>query len=153
MNEEQDLERQVGEVLRRMPMRRAPSGLAARVMEAVGAHQRLPWWRLAYWSWPAWARVLLISWLVGMAAGLVALGFLGGEWAAAQVAGWGSRGAALWNPIQVLGEAGLVVLRQVLRPWLLGAWAVSLVMYLFCLGAGTAYFRLVWRRVESGAQS
>ncbi|HOX02987.1 MAG TPA: hypothetical protein P5555_11560 [Candidatus Paceibacterota bacterium] len=147
MNPEQELERQVGDVLRRMPARRAPADLAVRVMEAVAARQRLPWWRQAYWSWPAWARALMGGGLGGLAVAMVALGFWGGGWAMEWVGGWGGRGAAVWNAIQLLGQAGTGAFRQILQPWLLGVWAVSLVMYLFCLGAGTAYFRLTWRRI------
>ena len=77
-NESQKLETAVHTLLRRMPDRRAPSGLEGRVLAEIARRAALPWWRKSFAHWPASMRLVFVagSALAGFAAvtGLVALG-------------------------------------------------------------------------------
>ena len=58
--ERDDLERAAVRALERLPLRRAPSQLEARVLAEIERRAALPWWRLGFAGWPAAAQASLI---------------------------------------------------------------------------------------------
>lgn len=61
--EHRELERSVDAALRAQPMRRAPPGLTARVLEQIERRRAAPWWRKGFlhWPWAARGGLLLAS--------------------------------------------------------------------------------------------
>jgi len=55
------LERLVGQALRELPLRRAPSNLESRVFVELARRAAMPWWQRSFLQWPRAARVLLLS--------------------------------------------------------------------------------------------
>ena len=69
-----ELERLVGQALRGLPMRRAPSNLESRVFGELARRAAMPWWQRSFLQWPRAARVLLL----GVCTVLGALTIVGG---------------------------------------------------------------------------
>jgi len=57
---ESNLEHATTRALERLPLRRAPAELAARVLAEIEQRASLPWWRLGFARWPAAAQASLI---------------------------------------------------------------------------------------------
>ncbi len=152
---EEDWEAWLDHRLKALPDRPAPASLAPRVLAAVAARARRPWYRQPWFAWPRLAQVLslvLLSATLGsLTYALLHLGELAG----------GGTGAAPWRvwwaPIEALGTALALVFeavelaaRQVEgRVWVaLGTLAA--LMYLTCVGVGTVLYRLVARPRREG---
>lgn len=132
MNPDPDpqLERLVHEALRALPPRRAPATLAPRVLAAIAARQRVPWYRRA---WPDWPRACQAAFFAFAAAVVGAL--YAGAWRLGQVevatpewlrpfvavaegldlalkalwaAGEGHLSWILWGAVAVVATAGLM---------------------------------------------
>ncbi len=72
--EDQDkLEASIHRVLRRLPDRRAPVTLEARILAELGRRAALPWWRKSFAHWPAAVRAGFFV-CAGLAAALVVAG-------------------------------------------------------------------------------
>lgn len=133
--------------LRELPDRPAPASLAPRVLAAVAARARRPWYRRPWLEWPRpvqAASLLAVSFALG--ALTFALLHLG-ELAAAE-----SLGAQLrvwWAPVEALAAAlgsvveAVGVLARHLQPrvWL-GLGGLAVLMYGTCLSVGTLLYRL-----------
>jgi hypothetical protein len=139
-----ELERQIGEALRRLPPQSAPQTLVPRVMAAARALRALPWYRRSWFTWPLGARLMsaaaaIVVVIVG--APLVPAGF---EWAtaalSAAVPATADRIAAALPPgvhrwIEV-GYGAQAVWRTVLGPFVLCAAAFTVAMgTVFAVGA------------------
>ena len=74
-NEQEKLEASVHQLLRKLPDRRAPSGLERRVLAEIARRAALPWWKKSFAYWPAPAR---LGFFVGsaVAAALVVSGLI-----------------------------------------------------------------------------
>lgn len=121
-----ELERQIGEALRKLPPRSAPPTLLPRVLTAVGA---LPWYQRSWFAWPRSARLLSAAAAVVVA--VVGASFVpaGVEWAstapsvavlatADRVAVALPSGVHRWIEV---GYGAQVVWRTVLAPFVLHA--------------------------------
>jgi hypothetical protein len=64
-NEQDKLEASVHQLLRRLPDRKAPTGLERRVLAEIARRAALPWWKKSFAYWPAPAR---LGFFVGSAA-------------------------------------------------------------------------------------
>lgn len=87
--------------LRALPARRAPADLLTRIMAQAAARSERPWYRRAWWTWPAparWAFVLTVS--------------LAGALALAALLGIGTAGLAALSAAQTLAGAAWVVARS-----------------------------------------
>ncbi len=140
--------------LKSLPDRRAPESLALRVMAAVRAQAALPWYRRAWAHWPRSAQVLSLLWFSALLGGLTWVclqagrgelpGVIGGQFAEAL-----SIFGPLWSLITAILEACVLLLKQVpILAWvgLVGFFAV---MYLSCIGLGTALYRIALPRSNS----
>jgi len=148
---EKQLETEVGRSLKNLPELAAPPTLSARVMAALEARSRVPWYRQSWQSWPWLAQAGSLALLLALFA---ALCFVGGqvphtgEFATAShsVNAWFSSVTALWNTLAtLLGAVGLVV--KHLGTGFIVACVLALGLgYAICVGLGTVCFRLAVAR-------
>jgi len=136
-------------VLRQLPDRPAPSGLAERILLAVARSRVLPWHRRPWGQWPVALRVL---------AGLMAAGILSLMWwlllpeadamtrSAAQAASSQLDALGPWSAAVSLAHSlanALILVLRGLNPWLLAAGAGFLaILWSTTLGLSTACWRL-----------
>lgn len=142
MNESEKLERIVGQVLKRQPLRKAPPTLQARVFAAIEQRAVRPWWRESFLHWPVAARVsfLLASF------GIVKLALMGVMWlitdskSAPVVTRSVSWYEHLASFVSTFGSLGATLIRAIPPQWLFAGIAVTALLYvaLFALSA-TAY--------------
>jgi hypothetical protein len=143
-----ELETFIHRRLRELPDLPAPQTLAPRVLAALQARAQA-WWRRAWWDWPLAAQSAFVALALGVA-GLVGGGGLVLNQNVSHVS-------------QQLAEKLPQVppLRDTISGWVSQAWAyagtvsqpvwlgllVSLAMtYLFCIGVGSAFFRVAVNR-------
>ena len=142
MNESEKLERFVGHVLKRQPLRNAPASLEARVFAAIEQRAARPWWRDSFLHWPIPARVafLLASF------GIVKLALMGVMWLItdSQTTPVVERSVSLYEHsasfLATLRSLVSTLIHAIPPQWLAGAIALTALLYvaLFILGA-TAY--------------
>lgn len=133
--------------LRQIPSPRAPQTLAPRILEAVRRRAARPWYRRSWSEWPPPGQFLGLCLLLAVVAGVAWLSHVAPESAAlggfrneaAARLGWV---AAISDVFSVLGRAGLLLIRQVETPYLMGLVAVGVAAWMSCLGLGTAVWRL-----------
>ena len=137
--------------LRDLPEREAPATLIPRVLAAIEARARLPWWRRSWWHWPPLARILALV-LLGVVVGGMAYLLAGVEHSLVvaaveqQAVDWLARLTPFWNACVTLGNAAALVLRQCGNLLLFGAVFLCVGMYLSCLALGTVCYRLALNR-------
>jgi hypothetical protein len=135
-----------------LPLRSAPPGLEARVLEELSRRAALPWWQHSFAAWPATARVGFVL----MCVVLVGLAFLGGLWA---IEGLGSPTLGLlsmpWarHVLALLDVAAeLASLARIVPPtWVYEGLAASVVLYAALFGLGIAAYRTLYLDPNSQA--
>ena len=124
-----DLEQRVDRELRRLPAPRAPHTLLPRVLAAVEAWVNRPWYTRAWFTWP-------LGWQVASVA-LVALVVVG-VW--------------LLPPapasVVVTTNAGRVLWRTIVEPFLAYAFVIVVIMCLACAAFGAALSYVFVERAE-----
>ena len=124
-----DLEQRVDRELRRLPAPRAPHMLLPRVLAAVEAWVNRPWYTRAWFTWP-------LGWQVASVA-LVAAVFIG-VW--------------LLPPappsVVVTTNAGRVLWRTIVEPFLAYAFVIVVIMCLACAAFGAALSYVFVERAE-----
>lgn len=144
---EKRLEEWIHRELARLPDREAPADLVGRVLAAIQADARKPWWRKAWSDWPSMMQACSLPVMAGCA-GLVAW-FASVLWQSAlaatlssAVAGVASQALSIIELFAaLLGVASRVALSSDPR-WLLASVAVASIMYLTCITVGTICFRV-----------
>lgn len=134
-----------------LPELKAPSMLLPNVMAEVQRRARAPWYKLGWRDWPA---AMQAASLVLMCSGVgTLLWFSGPLWEAT-----GGQQISLWlNDLQANWAATASGLERVLGPgaafWsqygqmiMFGVAGILLGTYLTCITAGTALYRLAWKR-------
>jgi len=91
-------ETELAQELRKLPDREAPATLIPRVMAALQARVRLPWWRRTWWQWPPAAQLLGLL-AVSSVLGLITYYATRG-WEAALVAGMTQQVQAWLEPLR-----------------------------------------------------
>jgi hypothetical protein len=124
-----DLEAHVGRELRRLPAPAAPHTLLPRVLAAVEAWARRPWYTRAWFTWPIGWQVASILALVIAAAGL-----------------WMLPPAP--PSFVVTTTAGRVLWRTMVEPFLAYAFGVVVLMCLACAAFGAALSYVFVERAE-----
>ena len=124
-----ELERRVHQELRRLPSPLAPDTLLPRVLAAVDAWARRPWYTRAWFTWP-------LGWQIAsvMVLALFAIGI------------WMLPPAP--PSVVVTTNAGLVVWRTMVEPFLFYAFGVVVLMCLACAAFGAALSYVFVERAE-----
>jgi hypothetical protein len=133
--------------LKALPDRPAPATLASRVMAAVHARARLPWYRRDFSQWPLPGQ---IAGLLALSLALAALTWAGLHFwqgdlatqAGGRVADFLRPLAAVASLLVALVEAAVLVLRQVPPLIWVAAAGVFLSAYVSALSLGTLLYRL-----------
>ena len=124
-----DLEQKVDRELKRLPAPRAPHTLLPRVLAAVDAWARRPWYTRAWFTWP-------LGWQV---ASVVLLALV-------------AAGAWMLPPappaVVVTTNAGVVLWRTILEPFLAYAFVIVVIMCLACAAFGAALSYVFVERAE-----
>ncbi|MCL5097669.1 MAG: hypothetical protein M1608_09105, partial [Candidatus Omnitrophica bacterium] len=78
----------------------------------------------------------------------------GGAWARLVFSSWQS--CWVWHTLSGLGEgmitltkAAMLFLEAAVPYWVIGIWAVVLVMNLYCLGLAAAFYRYVYKQIPA----
>jgi len=148
---EKDLEQQIDQALKRLPDLPAPPHLLPRVMEALARRQVLPWYRQPWQMWPVAFRVCALAFLLASCGGLCfacwqltrAAGFSA---AAQELAQTFSGVTALWNAVNVLLGAVLLVAKHLGTGFIVACGVALAFGYAICVGLGTACVRLAYAR-------
>jgi len=153
MNEpnEKLLERLIDGELRKLPELRAPETLVHRVMLAVHAKERQPWWQRPWLTWPRPAQAISSALSAATVTALVYFG--AAAWRIAGIGSpldriiqWISSLAPLWDWLVTLVNALALVLQKAGQPYLLIGLGIAAAMYLLCVASGTACYRLAFNR-------
>src|SRR5207249_1031783 len=148
---EKKLEELIHRELRKLPELRAPETLVHRVMLAVHAKERRPWWQRPWLTWPRPAQLISFVLCAATVAGLVYAGAEG--WRATGIGSpldklgqWMSSLTPLLGWLATLANAATLVLQRGGQQFLLIGLAVAGSMYLLCVATGTACYRLAYNR-------
>jgi hypothetical protein len=153
MNEqnEKQLEQLIHRELRKLPELSAPETLVHRVMLAVHVKERQPWWQRPWLTWP---RPVQLGSAALFAATVTALVYFGAQaWQATGIVNpldkiwqWVGSLSPLWDRLVTIGNAVVSVVQKGGRQYLLIGSGIAVTMYLFCVAAGTAFYRLAFNR-------
>jgi hypothetical protein len=144
--DEQQLEQYIGSLLRRQPLRQAPTSLETRVLGELALRASKPWWLQGFTRWPWVARVLFLP----LGLGLVQLSFLSTErlmslWQALQRSTPAATAETGLQQLSDLGQAvqtlGGMVSREIPQVWIYGGAGLALLLYAAMFGLGAAAFR------------
>jgi hypothetical protein len=148
---ESELENVFRNEIRKMPGWKAPEDLRLRVMLAIQAKARLPWWKQSIWAWPLAMQIAAFTLLGGVGALVAYLGwFVPGT--ISNTAVWNElvscvgRMGQVWNAILIMANALDLAMKTGLQFWLLIIFSISCFLCLFCLGAGSLVMHLAWKR-------
>ena len=146
---EPNLETSIHRQLRALPEKPAPATLIPRVMAVIEARAR-QWWRQPWLDWPRAAQV------ISSAALLIILG----------VASWWSYAEGPAMEVEQVPETlldrfplveaiwgfcaslinGLLAVVQANQTWVMYGLMIVFLMYLACIGIGTAFFRVAYNK-------
>ena len=152
MNPEYEkLEQQIDGVLKRLPDLAAPRHLLPRVMETIARRQALPWYHQPWQMWPTALRALTLVFLLTSCGALCfacwqltrAAGFTAASQELAQTF---SGLTALWNAVNVLLGAVMLVAKHFGTAFIVGCGVALAFGYAVCVGLGTACVRLAYTR-------
>jgi hypothetical protein len=148
---ERELELEMDRELKSLPDLEAPGTLAGRVMLAIARRRALRWYNQPWQNWPMGLRLAALalltlmfgslsiaSWQLTRAAGVSAT--------IQEVSGVFSGVETLWNVINVLLGAVVVVFRHLGTGFLIGCVALAGLSYGLCMALGTAWVRLAFAR-------
>jgi hypothetical protein len=135
------LERSIDRLLRDQPLRRAPPGLAVRVMKHIEREAR-PWWRKDFSRWPAAARIGVLA--ASVASGVVA--WMVGVWMDAELELASTRVAEAppITTLRALRAAVDALTHPIPTDWFYLGIAVLVAMYLSFFGLGAAAYRTLY---------
>ncbi len=148
-----DWEEQLHRDLMELPDLDAPPTLIPGVLSRLTASEPAAWYQRAWWQWPIGLRIASAAFVIAV------LGTLG--WVAGSVGGLGlglrlvdlvtasmAAGSAALDQIATLLGSGGAFWMEHGQMILLGAATLLLAAYLTCVAAGTALYRLAWRRIS-----
>jgi hypothetical protein len=148
---DRELEQQVDRELKSLPELEAPVTLARRVMATLQQRRALAWYRQPWQNWPLFLRVAAFAFLSGIFGGLCVacwqLTRAAGVSAALQeVGGLFSGLTTLWNIVNVLLGAVVLVAKHLGTGFIIACVAIAGLGYALCLTLGTAWVRLASAR-------
>lgn len=139
--------------LRQLPDHRAPATLAPRVLAALAARRRAPWWKKSWADWPPGLRVVFLTVSLALAGGLVLAGLqlpplsAVADGLTGTMSGWWSGVEPYLAVVLRLGDALWLTIKAA-PPQVL--WAVAAMVglaYAVCVGLGTLGYRVALNRI------
>lgn len=139
--------------LRQLPDHRAPATLAPRVMAALAAQRRMPWWKKSWAAWPPGMRAIFLTVSLAMAGGLILAGLqlpqlnevaFGIE---TTTTGWLLEMKPYLAVILRLGDALWLGVRAAPPHILWSVVALIGLAYATCVGLGTLGYRMALNRI------
>ena len=151
MEYERELEAEIDRELKALPDLTAPGTLVRRVMLATQHRRALRWYNQPWQNWPYPLRVTALALLSVMFGGLCVASWqltraAGVSAAMQEVGGMFSGLAAVWNVINVLFGAVVLVVKHLGTGFMIGCALIAALGYALCVGLGTAYLRLAFAR-------
>ncbi len=149
MNPEQErhLEQWVDRELKALPELEAPATLSRRVLQAIDARARLPWYRRAWQDWPLAIQAVSLASLTAVFAG-ICVGSLPLVSAGrnSMVASQLSKGVsvlnALWHMVDAVFAGLVIAIKNFGTVYLVAALAAMAFSYVACVALGTVYVRI-----------
>jgi hypothetical protein len=140
------LEQFIDGILRKQPLRRAPAGFEARVLQRLAQQAARPWWLQGFNRWPKAAQLLflplaacfvpLLFRAAGSLTGLLQTARYSAPLGAAQSAA--STVGNLGRAAQTLGD---LVMREIPSVWIYGGVGLAALLYAALFGLSAAAFR------------
>lgn len=148
---ERELELEISRELNQLPDLEAPVTLFRRVLLEIERRQALRWYTQPWQNWPMPLRVATLVFLSVMFGGLCFASWrltraAGVSAAMQEVGGLFSGLSAIWNIINVLGGAIVIVVKHLGTGFMIGCAVIAGLGYALCLGLGTAWVRLAFAR-------
>jgi hypothetical protein len=148
---EKNLEQQIDRALKQLPDLAAPRRLLPRVLQTIARRHALPWYRQPWQMWPAALRVCTLVLLLASCGALCmacwqltrAAGF---SVASQELAQTFSGVTALWNAVNALLGAVVLVAKHLGTTFIVGCGVALGLGYAICLALGTACVRLAYVR-------
>jgi hypothetical protein len=133
-------------VLRRQPLRRAPAGFEARVLQQLAQRSARPWWLQGFTRWPKSAQLLFVPLAIGCVPLLFrAASSLAALFPSARQSGPLSAAQSAATTVGTLGHAaqtlGDLVMRQIPAVWIYGGVGLATLLYVALFGLCAAAFR------------
>lgn len=148
---EKQLETEIDLILKSLPELRAPGTLVARVQAALELRAVRPWYRQSWQHWPLAVRFALFGFLMAFFVALCWGGWLVPRTAqfsdAVQpVTAWTASASGVLGALNTLGTAAVLVFKHMGSGFLLGCVGGVLLVWVMCVGLGTAWVRLALAR-------
>lgn len=148
---EKRLETEIDRELKALPDLTAPPALSARVLAVLGERAKAPWYCRSWQEWPVGLKTACLALFLAIIAG-----FCFGLWflpstpqyagIAMKVGGWFSLLGTIWSVLGTVSEALVIALKQLGTGFLAACFAFGALVWVLCLGLGTATVRLALAR-------
>jgi hypothetical protein len=134
------------ELVRGLPLRRAPAALESRVCRALERRAARPWWFRGFSQWPARGRVSFVA----ICSAIIGLTFGDGVWvmlartlsnAAAAPLSWTHSAVAVLRSVH---EVAALLMRAIPATWIYGGLAAGIALYMALFGLGAAAYRALY---------
>jgi uncharacterized membrane protein len=148
---ERELELEIDRELKSLRELEAPGTLARRVLLAIEQRRAVRWYNQPWQNWPVVLRISAMALLSIMFGGLCVASWqltkaAGVSTAFQEVAGLFSGLTTLWNIVNVLLGAIVLVAKHLGTGFMIGCVVIAGLVYALCLGLGTAWVRLAFAR-------
>lgn len=143
------LEALLGAELKKLPLLSAPTTLVPQVLAILAARKALPWWQRAWWDWPLPAKAAFLLIAVAIAGAFGSGGVLLDQGVASYSQQMSERlapASTLWDTALSLRTAVAHLWAQAAQPLLVTLMIAAGMLYLVCVGVGTAFVRTALRR-------
>ncbi|MDX1953544.1 MAG: hypothetical protein SFY81_15335 [Verrucomicrobiota bacterium] len=144
---EKQLEEVIDKHLKALPERQAPESMIPGVMAKLQERANRPTWQKPFIEWPRGFQMFFAVAMLGLLVGATFLCAkfwpeLPTERVSATLGGWFGKWTVLWDALDALGRAGLLVMKSVGTIGMICFFAFCTVMYLSCVGMGVAWYRI-----------
>jgi hypothetical protein len=139
-------ERILNELLRGLPLRRAPAALEFRVCRELVRRAARPWWFRGFSQWPAGARVSFVA----ICGAIIGLSVGDGAWTmlartlsnvAAAPLSWTHSTVAV---LRSACEVAALLMRVIPATWIYGGLAAGIALYMALFGLSAAAYRALY---------
>ena len=139
-------ERLLDELLRGLPLRRAPAALELRVCRELERRAAQPWWLRGFSQWPTGARAAFVA----VCSAIIGLTVREGAWTmVARTLSDAAAGPLSWTHTTVSAitsacEVAALLARVIPATWIYGGLTVGLALYMALFGLSAAAYRALY---------